>query len=73
MTRPAPFMTTITSRSGLMKMMTSQPTPWELELIQADNELRQLAREQAIMDIRKLMQAHDIDCEQICPAKAAKA
>ena len=54
-------------------MMTSQPTPWELEHIQADHELRQLAREQAIMDIRKLMQAHDIDCEQICPAKAAKA
>ena len=56
----------------LMKMMTGQPTPWELELIHADAELRQIAREQAMLDILKLMHAHDISCEQICQIAAAR-
>lgn len=68
MTLPFPALVT-SAQSETLKMLDNRPTPWELELIQADLELQEAAREQALLDIRKLMQAHSLSCDDICPAR----
>jgi hypothetical protein len=56
---------TYTNRSKCTQPTDASISHWEMELIQADEELRQLEREQALKSVSMLMQ-HDEIAPDVC-------